>query len=374
MKVLILVMAGLVTIAMEYRVFVAAPGMDFDHYYAAAQMLRSGSGARLYDVHLQDQFEAKYTHRSGTLFNYPAATALLYLPVTLGNFYRGYFLWESLSLTIVFGCIFLLNRSFALFRDTHFIALLSLFFVPLHTLLLEGQVDAFVLLAYVLALLALKSEQPFAAGVVLALGLVKFHLVLPFAWVMLVRKQWRFLYGFSAGSIFVIALSVSICPSFLTSYPRLLATMQSLPNGGFHPQLMSNFRGLIYLATKHEAPVSLLAAIALVVLTIVARRWTTLESGFSAAIAATLFSTYHVYVPDLVLLLIPLMFACRPPWNLEKTLVLLFLALPLVPYFLTVARVSALLAIPMFVLVSARCYSARPAATLLNTPAEQNAI
>jgi hypothetical protein len=186
--------------------------------------------------------------------------------------------------------------------------------------------------------------------------------VLPFAWIMLIRKQWRFVYGFSTGAIFVIGLSVAICPSFLISYPRLLATMQRLPNGGFHPRLMSNFRGLIYLATKHDQPVSLLVVLALVALTIVARRWTTLESGFSAAIAVTLFSTYHVYVPDLLLLLIPLMFACRPPWNLQKTLVLLLLALPIVPYLLTVAHVSALLAVPMFVLVSARCYLGRPAA------------
>ena len=169
-----------------------------------------------------------------------------------------------------------------------------MFVFLLHTLLLAGQVDAFVLLAFVLALLALRSERPFAAGVALALGLVKFHLVLPFVWVLLIREQWRFVGGFSAGAALVTGLSVAICPSFLSSYPRLLAVMQRLPNGGFHPQLMPNFRGLIFLATKREAPVSLLVVIALAVLTAVARRWTTLEFGFSAAIAAALFSTYHV--------------------------------------------------------------------------------
>ena len=362
MKLLIVAMAALVTIAVEYRVFVATPGMDFDHYYAAAQIVRSGSGSRLYDVHLQDQFQAKYAGRTGTIFNYPAATALLYLPATFFNLNHGYLLWESLSLAIVFASIFLLNRRFALFRDTHFIVLLTLFFVPLHTLLLAGQVDAFVLLAFVLALLALRSERPFAAGVALALGLVKFHLVLPFVWVLLIRKQWRFVGGFSAGAALVTGLSVAICPSFLSSYPRLLAVMQRLPNGGFHPQLMPNFRGLIFLATKREAPVSLLVVIALAVLTAVARRWTTLEFGFSAAIAAALFSTYHVYLPDMILLLIPLMFACRPPWNPQKTIVLLLLALPVVPYALTVARFSALLAVPMFVFVSAQCYLGHPAA------------
>ncbi len=362
MKLLIVAMAALITIAVEYRVFVATPGMDFDHYYAAAQMVRSGSGSRLYDVHLQDQFQAKYARRFGTIFNYPAAAALLYLPATFFSPYHGYLLWESLSLAIVFGSIFVLNRRFALFRDTYFILLLSLFFVPLHALLLEGQVDAFVLLAFVLALLALKSERPFAAGVALALGLVKFHLVLPFVWVMLIRKQWRFLGGFSVGTVLITGFSVAICPSFLISYPRLLATMQRLPNGGFHPQLMPNFRGLIFLATKREAPISLLVVIALAVLTAVARRWTTLEFGFIAAIAAALFSTYHVYLPDLILLLIPLMFACRPPWNPQKAIVVLLLALPVAPYVLTVARFSALLAFPMSVLVSAQCYSRRPAA------------
>jgi hypothetical protein len=246
--------------------------------------------------------------------------------------------------------VLMLNRTLHVADDYFFLLLLTLGYLPLHGTLGGGQSDAFMLLTYTLTFVALKAERPAWAGLALAIGLIKFHLVLPFALVMLLRKQWRFVGGFAAGAMVVTMFSIVISGwKVLVEYPRLILSMQSLPYGGFHPTQMPNIRGFIYLITARETPLGLLIAIGLACAILTARKWTNLESGFSATVAMALFTSYHAYLPDLLILLIPffVMGTYANRFELLPSFLFCMLAVPVIPYWFVQMRCLAILAIPL---------------------------
>lgn len=332
----------------------ANPGWDFEHYYAGAQIVRAGLGHHLYDLDVQHTFETRYGHGPGAVFNYPAATVLLYLPVAFLPLNAAFLAWTAVSMAVTLFAIWILARSIGI-ADPWWPLLLSLAFYPLQWSFVSGQVDSIVLFAFVLALAALKRDRPLVAGLALAIALIKFHLVLPFVFVLLLRRQWRVLFGFAAGSAIFVALCAAIAGAAqFTAYPRLLMTMQWLPDGGFDPRRMPNIRGLIALLTGHELPLAALIVIALVVLI-----WTALtcrsldaDTACAAGLTAALVVTYHLYVYDLALLVIPLaVLAIKAHrWTMLNIAIFALIAVPLLPWFATAHRISAILVLPTLLL------------------------
>jgi len=350
LRVALLTFAAAICLYMEYHMFRSTPGVDFEHYYAAAQMVRRGAASQLYEPAVQYRFQVRYSRSWGPLFNYPAVAVLLYWPTAYFTLNHAYLLWASICLAVTIGCILLIGHTFRISKDVCFPPLVAMLFLPLHSAQRAGQTDAFVLLAYVLALVALKSERPVLAGVALALGLVKFNLVLPFVFIMLLRRQWRFVSGFAVGSVLMVAASVAVAGrSLFTAYPKLLLTMQSLPKGGFYPRWMPNVRGLFFLIAGHEPPFWIAIVVGLPMCIWIARRWVTLETGFSAALTITLLTTYHSYPHDLLLLLIPITLAANVlPRDVPTAVV--FALLALLPYICIDRNCFALLCAPMFLL------------------------
>ncbi len=288
-----------------------------------------------------------------TPFNYPAPMALLYWPTTLLDLNGGYLLWTILSTLMFAASVLLLNRTFGFANDSWFLVLLCAGYLPVQATLASGQCDAFLLLVYAVALVCLKNGKAEESGLVLSLALLKFHLVLPFALVMLMRKQWRFLLGFGTGAIVLLGIWTWISgPGLFTAYPRLLMSMKVVPRGGFEPSLMANFRGVFFVLTRHEAPTWVLGAVAFGLLIFVARRWKKVETGFAASMTMMLLTSYHGYVYDLILLLIPLMVMSKVAKNSKGLLFIVFgfLAVPVVPYLLVRERSVWPLAIPIAVL------------------------
>lgn len=340
-------------VGVHFKTFHSVGGMDFEHYYVGAKMVAAGQGAQLHDLNSQFQWQAQILGQVSTPFNYPAPMALLYWPTTLFDLSHGYLLWTALSTLMFAASVLLLNKTFGFAQDPWFLLLLCAGYLPFHATLSSGQCDAFLLLAYTVSLVYLQKGKPEISGLVLSLGLLKFHLVLPFVLVMLLRKQWRFLLGFTAGGAAILGIWIWISGlGLFTAYPRLVMGIKELPRGRFEPQLMANFRGVFYALSGHEAPTWLLGVIALGGLILVARYWSGVERGFAAAMAMTLLTSYHGYVYDLTLLLIPLMVGIRVAKNSKIPLFIIVgtLAVPVVPYLLARERADWLLAIPIAIL------------------------
>jgi hypothetical protein len=349
-KPLIVLTLLLFLVGLQYVTFKSTAGMDFEHYYVGAKMVAAGQGYLLHDAKAQFEWQEKILNGASTPFNYPAPMALLYWPTTLFDLNGGYLVWTLMSALMFAASVLLLNRTFGFAQDSWFLVLLCAGYLPVHATLATGQCDAFLLLAYAGSLVLLKEEKAEASGLVLSLALLKFHLVLPFVLVMLVRRQWRFMAGFTSGAVVILGVWLWISgPGLFKTYPRLLMEIKDLPRGTFEPSLMANFRGVFYSVTAHEAPLWLIAAVAFGGVLLVARRWSSVEKGFSAAMAMMILTSYHGYVYDLILLLIPLMVASKVAQSSKIALytVIGLLAFPIVPYVLVRTREVWLLAIPI---------------------------
>jgi glycosyl transferase family 87 len=230
-----------------------------------------------------------------------------------------------------------------------------------------------MLMIYTLVFIALKRGRELEAGGVLACGLFKFHLVLPFAIIFALRRRGSFLLGFAGIALLLVAISALVSgPGVLVGYPKMFLNSQYRALMGFQPEYAANLHGLLYLITPANMPAAIpgavVAAFSGLLLWVTARIWKDNEFDlcFSAAVVATLLTGYHAFVYDLSLLLLPVAIVCGElakrktllgNLTLNTTLVVLFvqpihyvlmthhvyaiMGAPVVAFFVSVVRLAA---------------------------------
>jgi hypothetical protein len=317
----VLVIAIIVAIA--FYQFFRVDTSDFTQFYCAAQMVREGLGAKLYDLATQIEFQSRVA-RVRVFYNHPPFETLLFLPFTYVSYRAAYMLWTITSLGLLIVAVLLiqagrgLTSSISQFTGVHadvgLVIAGFLTFAPATTCLLLGQDSMLMLVIYSTVFVLLNRGSDFRAGCVLGCGLFKFQLILPFAVILLLRHKWSALRGLGLIGTLLVAISVGISGAeVLVAYPRLLlfdSTYQRV--GGFAPEFMPNIRGLLFVLLHGKvsglALGVLAAACSLIVLWYAGRnsRDEQLPTSFSSAVLATLLSSYHLYNYDLTLLLLPI--------------------------------------------------------------------
>jgi hypothetical protein len=146
-----------------------------------------------------------------------------------------------------------------------------------------------------------------ASGMVLALLLLKFQLVLLWPVALLIQRRWRMLAGFCATAVAEVALCVALGGvQAVRSYADLLRN-KSLDLLSPSPQLMIGYRGLAAnLGIDSEAVILGLVA-AVIVIFLWAVRQAPLWRTFALTAVASLCVAPHVYGYDATLLLLPLL-------------------------------------------------------------------
>ena len=351
-------------------------GIDFPQFYCAAKMVLAGQGHGLYDIALQQQFQARYTGRLGVIFNHPPFETLLYAPAASLDYSAGYLLWSVVGTLLIAGAMYLLNRSARVFADAGPLVMLAFVYAPVTLDLLQGQDAAILLLIYAIVYVTLRENKEFAAGCALAAGVFKPQLVLPFlVIVLLARKSWKFLQGFAAVALLLGLVSMAVSGwHALLRYPSFVLSLTQVGLAGYHPREMANWRGLLSLVVSASArQVALLITGSLALVWCALHSWSDWKSesstasraaisarafdlAFSNTMVVTLLVSYHVSPHDLTLLLIPIALSVRylrqggmgrDPVRLLLALLLLALFLPPL-YVITLALKSyALMSIPM---------------------------
>jgi hypothetical protein len=323
-------------------------------FYSAAQMVHHRAAHQLYDLDTQHTFQLSYAKRVGLIFDYPAASLLLYLPGTWFPLSTAYLLWTILSTSMLFASSVVLNQRLCWFHHSLLFFFGSFLFLPTWLNLMHGQIVFAVLLAYAFAFYFLTEGRELAGGGALAFGLVKFHLVLPFVLVLMFRRRWRAVIGFLTGAAGFVITCIAVAGwRFLLEYPKLLLRLPSVTDAGTHLSGMANLHGLIVGFTHWDPPIAVLAMISFALLIWSARMWDRPDfprlgthnppaiqrdmpvlawdcsRGFAIAMVVTVLTSYHLNPHDLSLLLIPLAIAIRnlrlAPWG---TAVLASLTLP----------------------------------------------
>jgi len=172
-----------------------------------------------------------------------------------------------------------------------------------------------LVLAGVLRLL--EEQKNLAAGCVLALGLFKFHLVLPLAAILILRRRLSFLAGFISIAFVEGLISIALVGwSGTLDYPGyLLRTSFGSGTGMTTWHNMPNLRAILTGLSGSRIPLWLGVLVMGAGVIFVTRLWREsapespqlLHASFSLAIATTILTSYYAYTYDLALLAIPIL-------------------------------------------------------------------
>jgi hypothetical protein len=286
---------------------------DWVSFYAAGSIVLDGDGARLFDAAAQTASQRAIFGPDAALnyFPLPAFAAMAFAPLSALSFRSSYFVWLAINCVLCSALVALANVHLrGLPRPQRWFVVACLAgSLPVVNLLLLGQVDLVVVAGFA-GCFALRSRHPFTAGAVLALALVKPHIVAAPLLMLGLQRDWRVLAGFAAAATpLMVVPAVALGPETLADQLSLLRAQSSAgADGRVNPWMMVNLRGLIVSITGSSAtwiwfPPMIVAGGA--ALGVAMRAWSTLPAASSQTwvIACMLPLVYspHLHVHALVL-------------------------------------------------------------------------
>ena len=297
---------------------------DFTIYYGAATMVRKGLGHQLYDSAAQYKAQREFApdvpiRQSALPFNHPPFEALLFVPFTYLSYVPAFVCWNLVNVVILAVIPFLVRRHVPELGECPWPLwmLTSLAFFPIFFVLLQGQDTILLLLLYVLAFVCLRRNREMLGGGVLALGLFKPHLILPFVFLWALRAGRKIVYGFAAMAAVLGLVSLGIVGiGGLVSYPSYVLHLEkTMAGGAIKPSEMPNLRGMIHVMTSNHAyagtVVTILLSCAILLIAAILCRHREPGAGefywkFSLAMVTSVFLSYHSLGYDLSILLLPI--------------------------------------------------------------------
>jgi hypothetical protein len=308
---------------------------DFSVLYTAGRIVRAGQGHCLYDLKTQTQVQKQFSHaavlRNAALpYMRPPFEAVLFLPFVHFPYPQAYLAWSGLNLLLVMLAALLargrVSALGAIPAWVYYAAYLAFF--PLCLGLELGQDVGIILLLFVALTACLVAGQDFWAGCVLGLGLIKFHLILPLVFVLLLKRRSRALGGFALMGLLLAGLSALVVGGHgLAEYPVYLWRLNQAPAAAAISRgMMPNLRGLLQGWGSSIRPYPGLdlatAGLSVMLLLWAARRWDaeapgskTYLGGFMLVLLASVLSAYHVFVSDLSLLCPMLLVSGLEAWG-----------------------------------------------------------
>ncbi len=289
---------------------------DMRQLYTGAYMIRTGHGAELYKLEVQQHFEEMVVPLPEHFVlpvNHLAYEELLLAPLTFFSYRTAYIAFMVLNVALLGLCTWLLSASIEHDDKWRWLyPLLIMSFCPLSRALIGGQDSIIMLTLLTGALLCLQRDREFAAGLLVGLGVFKFQITIPIALLYLLWRRWRFVGGFAlssgvAGLISLALVGISGVRDYvdmLLSMSVRLSSQADIVRYCTSPVAMGNLRGLAHAILEGRVPhsyVQIVVAIAsLAVLAIAARR----RPSLPLAIAAAALVSYHFLAHDASVLII----------------------------------------------------------------------
>ncbi|MDQ6748039.1 MAG: DUF2029 domain-containing protein [Candidatus Dormibacteraeota bacterium] len=291
-------------------------GADFFSFYAAAKLVTVRGGEHLYEAGSQRLFQDQVTsawpgHYVLLPFLHPPYYALLIAPLAALPFHTAYLVMAATSATLLGAALFCMLRAGHLggAAAAWIATTMSVSFLPVFVVFLQGQSDMVVLLPLCLSFLFWVRGRPGWSGLCAGLAISKPQLLLLIPVVFVVRRSGRALAGYAAGAG---GLLIASLPFFgirgWAAYigviaPWVVSGDRHFPITG---QTVFSLRGLLEGAPGGR-PVALvllvLAAVAAVV--IIAARPPTPGLDMAFAVSASLLLSPYQNLHDLSLLLLP---------------------------------------------------------------------
>lgn len=332
---------------------------DFSCFYRAGSMTIAGDGARVYDLEAQRDYDQRlgtsFVDGQGREFSlpfvFPPYTLALFAPLSRLPFPAAELVWYAVNAGMLLALPFVLQKNPA--ANGHAIAaevLAPVFFLPAVLALMQGQPSILLLLLFAMAFVALSQKREIAAGVILALATFKPQLMLPILLALLIWRKWKTLAAMMWTGVALTGLSAAIVGWRTTlHYPRALLEFNRLSGvlGGEHPESMPNLRGTLQLLQPGWPVAGIMIAISVLMLAgfaIVLKESPEISaSSYSLVIVVTCLLSYHAYLHDDCLLLLPIILMGQhrfdSHWSITRTAQALTIAalylVPVLPTSLT---------------------------------------
>jgi len=303
--------------------------IDFTATLTGAQLVRAGAGTGLYDLAQQRMAQEQVlapsvTLRSDTILPYihPPFEALIFAPFMSLPYATLYLFWSLLIIIAFGGSLLILYKTIPIAPTSRWLLLFAAAsFSPLHQAFWLGQSSPLVLLGLCGAYAANKHGRQGWAGVALTLLVLKPQILLVIGLLLLLLRRWRMLV--TCGGI-IAGLCVAAMPVLGVAWPLDYARFLSgiagwRGNHNEYPAIMYNWRGLLTNLLGAASPDAL--ALGVTVLTLISLGllvgawWWSRADGelwagqqdvlWSLACLVAILIAPHLYIHDLVLLILP---------------------------------------------------------------------
>lgn len=307
------------------RTTVTAGANDFPIFYSNAQMVSEGRAAGLYDYDAENRFIHRVSKVMRPPNNHLPYELLLFVPLTYLPFGTACIVWVVLGFGMLTGVAFFMKDMQGNGPGFILAFLVILAFFPIWYCLLQGQDSILLLFLFAASFWLWRRGHDGLAGFVLALGLFRPQLVLPFALVAFLGGKWKFTRGFISGAVLVGALSVGVVGSHgIADYGHILLSQGTQQSAGvlrgqweIRPELMATWRGLLWICLPVSIPAGfgkfLLLAGTLCSLLWAAKKMraagdpAAFKMGFAIAVATVLLVSFHSFLNDFSLMILPLL-------------------------------------------------------------------
>lgn len=315
-----------VAVAGPFDRFGTLKGVDFLQFYVAGSFLADGPATALYDW---SSFASAVKLVAGNddlqfVSLYPPQVALLFSPLAKLPYLQALIAWTIVSVTLYALCARAIAASLDLPTEQRQLGLLLAFAAwPFQQLVLHGQIGSLVLAAVTAGWLAFRRARWWWLGVALGSLAFKPQFGTIAMAAMVAAPSWRLLGGIAAGGAAQLALVALLAgPGLVISYLPVAGWILEHP-AAFEPKLWQThgLRGFFTLLLG-SGPIALvayqLAAVGVFVLVgLVWIRQRSPEIRYAAMVIAGLLINPHLYVYDLVVLLVPLALVMR--WAMDRS-------------------------------------------------------
>lgn len=285
-------------LALDSLVVTSGRQHDFLNLYSGASMALHGDFANMHVPEKQLAVERQFFPTEVLIpFVRPPFYALVLAPLALLPMNTAFVVWIILQTSVLLAC-----WRWAFLHWGQDALIFGALYLPTALGIGHGQ-DCILLLAVVIGVYALADRQSdFTAGMVLSLGLIKFHLFLLWPLGLIVTRRWKMLAGAAAGASGELAIWLLLSGTTgVTNYFRLI-TRHDLSHLNPSPELWISVFGL---AENISLPWAKWPLAVLVVVLALAAAWRAPLWRLVAAMSVgCLLVAPHVYGYDAALLLL----------------------------------------------------------------------
>ena len=278
--------------------------------YTAGYMLRSGQARDIYNFPVVRRNQDERVARDGGAvpFLHPAYEVLAFVPLSFLPYRAAYLVWAGINFAVLGLTYFSLRPCLAglsAVGPDWIPPALLLGFMPVAFTILAGQDSLLLLLILVLTYRRIGSNE-LQAGMLFALGMFRFQVLLPIVILFLVWRSFRFVAGWALGSAAVLSISVAI--TGLNAQVQHARLLQQMANVSIWLLLrrMPNLRGLFAALDFGMVPLVLVSLCVLLAAAAVGARCKA-PQRLLLAISVSALATYYLFLHDLSVLALPLL-------------------------------------------------------------------